>query len=56
MRTWIASALLLLATPLAAKAENPLRQADWSRHLSGPKLAPEDLEGKVVLLEYFGYR
>ncbi len=24
-------------------------------HLSGPKLTPEELEGKVILLEFFGY-
>lgn len=56
MRTRLANALLLFLTVVVARADVPLRNADWGRHLSGPALAPSDLEGKVVLLEYFGYR
>ena len=50
----VALAAVLFAT--TAFADDPLDGANYSEHLSGPTLEPGALEGKVVLLEYFGYR
>ena len=47
------TAVLLAST---AFAEDPLEGASYHEHLSGPTLEPRALEGKVVLLEYFGDR
>ncbi|MEM8712500.1 MAG: hypothetical protein AAGG01_16220 [Planctomycetota bacterium] len=44
---------LLVLAPALAQA--PLKNANFGSRISGPAIEPESLEGKVVLLEYFGY-
>jgi len=53
-RTVVVAMLMLWGAP--ALAENPLARANFQRHLSGPQLEVSAFEGKVVLLEYFGFR
>jgi len=53
------TATTVLAVCLAASiavAGDPLKGANYREHVSGPTLEPGALEGKVVLLEYFGFR
>ena len=52
----VIAALCLLATGVPALAGDPLKSANYREHISGPTLEPGSLEGKVVFLEYFGYR
>ena len=49
--------LIILGITLSIhlSAEDPLRGGDLKTHLSGPKVKSGSLEGKVVLLEYWGY-
>ena len=49
-------ALFLLATGVPALAEDPLNSANFREHISGPTIGPGSVTGKVVFLEYFGYR
>lgn len=48
--------LCLLAMGAPALAGDPLKSANFREHISGPTIEPGSLEGKVVFLEYFGYR
>jgi hypothetical protein len=50
----IASTAMLLVS--GVYAGDPLKGASYRELISGPRLEPGALEGKVVLLEYFGYR
>lgn len=56
MKLLACSLLAWAAIAAGAPGEDPLREGDFSRHLSGPALEVGSLAGKVVLLEYFGYR
>ena len=49
-------ALCVIATGLPALAGDPLDKANFREHISGPTIEPGSLDGKVVFLEYFGYR
>ncbi len=51
---------LIIAGALAiccglAQAEITSKNLDDANHLSGPKVALKDLQGKVILVEYFGF-
>ncbi len=52
-RTAYAVSIVALAAALAF-GDDPLKGGSLSEHLSGPALEPGSLEGKVVLLEYWG--
>jgi thiol-disulfide isomerase/thioredoxin len=50
----IAVLLALVAFATQASAEATLKGVDLGRHVLGPKAATGDLQGKVVLFEYWG--
>lgn len=55
-RTWIMAAALILGTTWAtsAVAEPTLKGIGLGEYASGPKVSAKDLEGKVVIFEYWG--
>ena len=52
----LVTALLVTAPAGPALAGDPLAGGSLRNRISGPELEAGSLEGKVVLLEYFGFR
>lgn len=53
MRTALFVAFALMGCLSVARGDDPLKGGDLSKHFSGPTIDPANLEGKVVLVEYF---
>jgi hypothetical protein len=51
----LAAVVLVLAAPhAAAQTKAKLDGATFGPHISGPKVEPADLKGRVVVVEFWG--